>query len=146
MKTAIVTTLSILTAAASLSAHIIVAPLKSEAGSVQRYELRVHNEGDIAATSFDLDIPDGVDVVDVATPKTGTFTTVKTGDRITSITWTVEVAPDKYLAFPFNAKNPATPVDVHWNVREHLADGSVVDWSDRPGAAEKGSMTTIVAP
>jgi uncharacterized protein YcnI len=130
---------------AALSAHVTVSPLQSKAGTVQKYELRVHNEAKVAATSVDLDIPDGVTVTDVAKPAAGTFTTRKDGDRITGITWQVEVQPNKYLAMPFTAKNPEGAADLHWSMHEHLADGSVVDWSDKPGSKEKGSVTKMVA-
>src|SRR5580765_2016019 len=135
--------LFVLFAAASLSAHIMVSPPESKAGATQKYEVRVHNEGKVAATAIDLAIPEGITVVDVAQPAAGTFTTTKTGERITSITWKVDVAPTKYLALPFTAKNPDAAKDVKWNIREHLADGSVVEWSDKPGAKEKGSTTKL---
>lgn len=135
--------LFVLFAAASLSAHIMVSPPESKAGATQKYEVRVHNEGKVAATAIDLAIPEGITVVDVAQPAAGTFTTTKTGERITSITWKVDVAPTKYLALPFTAKNPDAAKDVRWNIREHLADGSVVEWSDKPGAKEKGSTTKL---
>ena len=128
---------------ASVSAHIIVSPPDSKRGVTQKYELRVHNEGKVAATAFDLEIPDGITVTDVAKPASGTFTTKKTGDRITAITWQADVQPTKYLALPFTAKNPDAAKEVRWNVKEHLADGKVVDWSDKPGAAEKASITKI---
>ena len=131
-------------AVASLSAHVTVSPLQSKAGAVQKYELRVHNESKVAATSVDLDIPDGVTVTDVAKSPTGTYTTKKTGDRITGITWQVDVQPSKYVALPFTAKNPDGAADLHWSMHEHLADGSVVDWSDKPGSKEKGSVTKMV--
>ena len=134
-----------LVAVTSLSAHIMVSPPDSKAGATQRYELRVHNEGKVATTSVELAIPDGVTVTDVAKPAMGTFTTAKTGDRITSITWTVEVAPSKYLALPFTAKNPDGAKSLQWNVKERLADGSTIEWSDRPGAQEKGSVTKLAA-
>jgi uncharacterized protein YcnI len=129
---------------ASLSAHVTVSPLQSKAGAVQKYELRVHNESKVAATSVDLDIPDGVTVTDVARSATGTYTTEKTGDRIIGITWQVDVQPSKYVALPFTAKNPDGAADLHWSMHEHLADGSVVDWSDKPGSKEKGSVTKMV--
>ena len=50
----------------SLSAHVTVSPLQSKAGAVLKYELRVHNEAKVAATSIDLDIPDRVTVTEVA--------------------------------------------------------------------------------
>jgi uncharacterized protein YcnI len=132
-------------AVTSASAHIMVSPPRSKAGATQKYEMRVHNEGKVATTSVELDIPDGITVLEVADPSTGTFTTSKTGDRITSITWKVAVQPGKYVALPFTAKNPSGATSVQWNVREQLSDGSQVDWSSRPGAEEKASSTLIVA-
>ena len=131
-------------AVASLSAHVTVSPLQSKAGAVQKYELRVHNESKVAATSIDLEIPDGVTVTEVANGATGTHTTKMTGDRVTGITWQVDVPPSKYVALPFTAKNPDATTDLHWSMHEHLADGSVVDWSDTPGSKEKGSVTKMV--
>ena len=127
----------------SLSAHVTVSPLQSKTGVVQKYELRVHNEAKVAATSVDLDIPDGVTVTEVAKPATGSYTTKKAGDRITGITWQVDVQPSKYVALPFTAKNPDGATELHWSMHEHLADGSVVDWSDKPGSKEKGSITKL---
>ena len=132
--------------AASLSAHIMVSPPQSKSGATQKYEMRVHNEGKLSTASIELDVPEGVTVVDVVKPATGAVTTAKTGDRITRITWQVEVAPGKYLALPFTAKNPDTAADLRWNAREHLADGSTVEWSDKPGAQKKGSATKLTAP
>ena len=129
----------------SLSAHVTVSPLQSKAGAVQKYELRVHNEAKVAATSVDLEIPDGVTVTEVAKPATGSYTTKTTGDRITAISWQVDVQPGKYVALPFTAKNPDAATDLHWSMHEHLADGSTVDWSDKPGSKEKGSITKVAA-
>lgn len=131
-------------AATSLSAHVTVSPLQSKTGAVQKYELRVHNEAKVAATSVDLDIPEGVTVTEVAKPATGNYTTKTTGNRITAITWQVDVQPTKYVALPFTAKNPEGATELHWSMHEHLADGSVVDWSDKPGSKEKGSVTKMV--
>jgi uncharacterized protein YcnI len=132
-------------AVASLSAHLMVSPPQSKPGASQKYEVRVHNEGKIAATSIDLEIPDGVTVTEVLKPAAGSFTTKTTGDRITVITWQVQVQPNKYVALPFTAKNPDGQAELHWSLREHLADGSVVDWSDKPGAKEKGSVTKLAS-
>jgi uncharacterized protein YcnI len=129
----------------SLSAHVMVSPPQSKAGAVQKYELRVHNEAKVAATSVDLDIPDGVTVTEVAKPSAGTYTTKTAGDRITVITWQVDVQPTKYVALPFTAKNPDGATELHWSMHEHLADGSVVDWTDKPGAKEKGSTTKLAS-
>jgi uncharacterized protein YcnI len=132
-------------AAASVSAHIMVSPPESKAGATQRYELRVHNEEKVAIKSVDLTVPDGIDIVSIDKAPAGSYTTTKTGDRITTLTWTVDVAPTKYLALPFMAKNSATPREVKWNARAHMVDGSTVEFSDKPGAAEKSSVTKIAA-
>ena len=129
----------------SLSAHVTVSPLQSKTGAVQKYELRVHNEAKLAATSVDLEIPDGVTVTEVAKPAAGSYTTKTTADRITAITWQVDVQPGKYVALPFTAKNPEGATELHWSMHEHLADGSTVDWSDKPGSKEKGSVTKLAA-
>jgi uncharacterized protein YcnI len=137
----------ILAAAAgvSLSAHIMVSPPDSKAGVTQKYELRVHNEEKLAITSVDLTIPDGIAVLTIGPAPSGTYTTTKTGDRITSLTWKVDVAASKYLALPFTAKNPDSARDVSWNAKAHLSDGTVVEWSDKPGPGEKASVTKIAA-
>ena len=130
-------------AAASLSAHVMVSPTTSKAGATQKYEVRVHNEAKVAAKSIELEVPDGVTVTDIA--KAAASTTKKAGDRITSITWTVDVQPTKYVALTFTAKNPDAAKDLLWTVHEHLSDGTVVDWSDKPGSKEKGSVTKLTA-
>jgi len=133
-------------AAAVVQAHVTVSPLDSKAGVTQNYELRVHNEAKVATSSLELEIPQGVTVLEVAKPESGKADTVKTGDRITKVTWHVEVASGKYLALKFSAKNPTGVKEVHWIVHEKLSDGSVVDWSDKPGAKEKASVTRLATP
>jgi uncharacterized protein YcnI len=145
MKKTWCATAIVLTAAVSLSAHVMVSPTTSKAGASQKYEVRVHNEGKVAATSVEVEIPDGVTVTDIAKSAAGTATPKKTGDRITSISWKIDVQPNKYVALAFTATNPATASDLHWTLHEKLADGSTVDWSDKPGSKEKGSVTKITA-
>ncbi len=132
-------------AAASLSAHVIVSPTVSKSGAVQKYEVRVHNEAKVVATSIEVDIPDGVTVIDVAKSPNGTATTKKDGDRVTGITWKIDVAPNRYVALPFTAKNPDGVAELHWTLHERLADGSTVDWSDKAGSKEKGSVTKLTS-
>jgi hypothetical protein len=86
---------------------------------------------------------DGSTVLSIGTAPAGTYTTSKTGDRIAVLTWKVGVQPGKYLALPFTAKNPDTAQDVPWVVRATFSDGSIVQWSDKPGAGEKASVTKI---
>jgi uncharacterized protein YcnI len=128
---------------ATVSAHIMVSPPQSKAGAAQKYELRVHNEAKVATASIELAVPDGVNVTEVIKPKGVTYTTKSTDGRIVSIMWRAAVEPTKYMALPFTATNPDRAGEVHWNVRETMADGTVVDWSDKPGAKEKASVTKL---
>jgi uncharacterized protein YcnI len=130
-------------AVTSLSAHVMVSPPQSTAGALQKYELRVHNEAKTAATSIDLDVPDGVTVTEVSKVPAGTFTTKMNGNRITAITWQIDVQPTKYVALPFIAKNPDGATELRWTMHEHMADGTTIDWSDKPGATEKAAVTKI---
>jgi uncharacterized protein YcnI len=130
---------------AVLSAHVMVSPPQSRVGATQTYELRVHNESKVATTAVDLQIPKELTVVNVQPAPSGTVDTPKSGERITAINWNVNVEPTKYVALKFEARNPSAPTELHWNVRQHLADGSVVEWTDSPGAQEKASVTTISA-
>jgi uncharacterized protein YcnI len=143
MKLAVVLLLA--SAVTSLSAHVMVSPPQSTSGAMQKYELRVHNEAKVAATSIDLDIPDGMTVTEVAKLPAAPYTMKMMGNRITVITWQIDVQPTKYAAFPFTAKNPDGASELRWTMHEHLADGSVVDWSDKPGSKEKGSVTKLAA-
>src|SRR4051812_49206094 len=106
---------------ASLSAHVTVSPLQSKPGAVQKYEVRVHNEAKSAATSIELEVPEGVTVTDVAKTGAGASTMKKDGDRITMITWQIDVQPSKYVALPFTAKNPDAGTELRWRMREHFA-------------------------
>ena len=92
--------------ARTLSAHVIVSPTISKSGATQKYELRIHNEAKVAATSAELEIPGRRDRHVGRAPAAGSYATKKSGDRITAITWQIEVGPNKYVALPFIAKNP----------------------------------------
>ena len=130
--------------ASSVFAHVVVAPQQSRQGASQIYKVRVHNEEKVATTSIDLEVPDGVTVVSVAPLTTGKSSTAKTGGRIVKVTWETEVASGKYVELAFTARNPESATQVKWVVHEHMADGSVIDWSDTPGAQGKPSVTKIV--
>jgi len=130
---------------AVVSAHIMVSPPQSKAGATQAYELRVHNEGTVATTALDLEIPASITVLAIDQPAVGTVVSHKDGDRIVGFTWTVDVPPSKYQALKFSAKNPGSEQSVAWIVHQHLADGTIVEWSDKPDAKEHAAVTTISA-
>ena len=133
-----------LIASALTFAHVTVAPQQAPAGASQVYKVRVHNDEKTAVSSIELDVPAGATVVSVAPMAGAKSSTAKTGDRITKITWEVQVAPGKYVEIPFTVKNPASG-QLQWIVREHFVDGKVAEWSDKAGAEGKASVTKIVA-
>jgi uncharacterized protein YcnI len=144
MKTAAFIVLALI-AATPAWAHIVVAPPQSQPGASQVYTVRVHNEEKVATTSVELDVPDGVTVVSVAPVAGGTFTTEKTGDRIVTVTWKLDIPAGKYVELAFTATNPASATQVNWNVHQRMADGTLLDWSDKAGAHGKASITKIAA-
>ena len=130
---------------ATVFAHVVVAPGASVVGIQEAYGLRVHNETKVPTTSLDLEIPEGITVLEVALVKDGSFELVKAGGSVTRVIWKVAVPPGIYQEFKFTARNPDTVKEVHWNVKQNMSDGSVIDWSDKPDAKEKASKTDIRA-
>ena len=129
--------------AASASAHVTVAPQQSPAGGKQIYKVRVHNDEKVPTSSVEVQIPEGATVVSVA-PMTGaTADIAKTGNRVTAITWKIQVQPGKYVELPFTVQNPKGAQELQWNVHEVLSDGKAIDWNDKPGAEGKASVTKM---
>ena len=136
-KTWLATAATVLVATASAYAHVTVTPQQSQAGATQVYKVRIHAEGKTATTGVDLAIPEGITVLEVAKPATGTFETVKAGTRITAIKWKVDVAIGKFVELAFTAKNPAAGTEVNWAPTQHLADGSAEEWAGKTGTQTK---------
>jgi hypothetical protein len=89
----------------------------------------------------ELDIPEGVAVTSVAPLSTGKVDTVTRNGRIVTIVWTTEVGPAKYVELAFTATNPNGAGQASWNVRERFTDGTLNEWSDKPAAKLKASVT-----
>ena len=131
--------------AASAFAHVTVAPQQSPVGTSQVYKVRVHNDGKVPTSSIELQIPAGVTIESVAPLPTGKAEMKKAGDRVTAITWEIEVPVAKYVELAFTAKNPATGNQVNWNITEKFKDGTTIEFTDKAGAKEKSSMTKLTA-
>jgi uncharacterized protein YcnI len=144
MKIIVIAAACIFTASAAF-AHVVVAPQQSQPAASQIYKVRVHNEEKIGTTSIELDVPDGVTVTAVAPVTGGKFSSAKSGDRIVKVTWDLTIAAGKYVELAFTATNPSKATQVTWIVHQHMADGSVLDWSDKAGAHGKASTTKIIA-
>jgi uncharacterized protein YcnI len=126
-----------------LDAHVVVTPRESAAGAEQIYTVRVPTEGTVSSMSLELDIPDGLHVMQVTPGEGFTFDVKKDGDRIVSITWTREIKPKEFALFTFTAHNPQ-PGALQWKAHQTFADGSMRHWIGERGTKEPASVTTIV--
>ena len=130
-------------AVAVLDAHVIVTPRESIAGAEQIYTVRVPTEGTVSSTSIELEIPDGMHVMQVASGEGFTYDVTKEGNRIVSITWKREIKPKEFALFTFTAHNPG-PGALQWKAHQTFADGSMRHWIGERGTKEPASVTTIV--
>jgi uncharacterized protein YcnI len=130
-------------AAAPAFAHVTVAPQQSRPGATQEYKVRVHNDGKTPTATVALQFPECVTIAQVAPVAGGTSDMTKVGDRVSVITWKVEVPVGKYVELAFTAKNPAAGKELNWNVTEKFTDGSIVEYTNKPGAKEKSSVTML---
>jgi uncharacterized protein YcnI len=131
-------------AAGRVFAHVTVFPQQAPAGASQVYKVRVHNDAKAPTSSIALQIPDGVAIEGVAPVATGKFEMTKTGSRVTMITWQIEVPVGKYVELAFTATNPGATGQLNWNVTEKFGDGSTIEFTDKPGAKEKSSVTRLI--
>src|SRR5713226_4386219 len=117
-------------------AHVTVAPQQAPKGASQIYKVRVHNDGKMPTSSIALQIPEDVVIESVEPMATSKSDMTKTGNRVTMITWQIEVPVGKYVELAFTAKNPATGNQLNWNVTETFKDGSTIEYTNKPGAKE----------
>lgn len=145
MRTAIGTLAIAVLAAASVSAHVTVWPRESKAGASEKYTVRVPSEGKLATTSVQLEVPDGVTIVAVQAPAGWKHEVTRQGDRITSVTWTMEIKPGEFAEFAFLARNPKEGPQVTWKVHQKYADGTSSDWIGPAGDRQPAPVTKLVA-
>jgi uncharacterized protein YcnI len=127
---------------AVLDAHVVVTPRESAAGAEQLYTVRVPTEGTVSSMSLELDIPEGLHVMQV-TPGDGfNFDVKKDGNRIVSITWKREIKPKEFALFTFTAHNPQSG-SLQWKAHQTFADGSMIHWIGERGTKQPASVTTI---
>jgi uncharacterized protein YcnI len=130
---------SLLLASTVASAHVTVRP--RESGAEEKYTVRVPTEGAVSTVKVELEIPDGVTVIDVPKPEGATLDVKRANGRITSIVWTKEIKPKEAAEFMFTARNPKTGEAISWKAHQHFADGTTADWvgppEKRPAALTK---------
>jgi uncharacterized protein YcnI len=132
---------ALLVLASPAMAHVRVLPFTSKTGARQTYTMKVPTEGSVTTTSVELEIPAGLSVISIADPAQ----TRKVDGHIVSITWKVEIPPDKSQDFNFVAMNPKTDQDMAWKAHQHYADGTSRDWVDLPKTKSPASVTKLSA-
>lgn len=119
---------------APLYAHVTVWPRDSRPGAYEKYVVRVPTEGAVATTSVELMVPQGVAIVSMGAPAGFTYELKRTGDRVTSIVWTMQIKPGEFAEFPFMARNPKSGADeIVWKAVQHFSDGTSTQWSGPKG-------------
>ena len=134
---------AILLLAVPAFAHVTVTPLESQLGATESYAFRVPSEGGMTTTSVVLDVPDGVTIVSVGAPSGVKHDETRKGDRIVSVTWTVEIKAGASAALSFVAKNPLEGSFITWNVHQKYADGMTSDWIGGAGSRTPAPITKI---
>lgn len=124
-------------------AHVTISPRESMAGATEKYIVRVPTEGKVTTKSVELEVPEGVTVEAMAVPMGWKHELKKDGDRITAITWTMDVKPGEFVEFSFVARNPRDKTQLVWTLRQKFADGTVSDWTKGPNGTRPTAVTTL---
>jgi uncharacterized protein YcnI len=130
--------------AASLSnAHVTVWPRESGPGAHEKYVVRVPTEGKVATASVELAIPEGVTVVSMAAGSGFTYEMKRTGDRVTSIVWSMQIPPGEFAEFSFMARNPKEGTDLTWKATQRFVDGTQTEWTGPRGDKRPAPVTKL---
>lgn len=127
-----------------MSAHVTVMPRESQGGAEQRYTIRVPTEGQVATTSVELEVPQGLTVIQVAAGDNYTFEARREGSRIVAITWKREIPPKEAAEFTFIARNPNTG-QLAWKAHQRFSDGTSADWVGVEGDRRPAAITKLTA-
>jgi hypothetical protein len=68
----------------------------------------------------------------------------RTGDRVSAIVWTMNIAPGEFAEFAFMARNP-TQGKLVWKAVQHFVDGTKTEWTGASGDKHPASVTTLVS-
>lgn len=126
-------------------AHVSLWPRESTAGATEKYIVRVPAEGKVASKSVELEVPEGVLVEVLSVPSGWKQEVKRDGNRITAITWLMDIKPGEFQEFSFIARNPKDKTQIIWKMRQNFADGTSVDMTNTPTGV-RPNATTKLAP
>jgi len=129
--------------ASTAAAHVTVQPKTSRPGAHEKYVVRVPTEGNVATTSVELTIPEGVAVTSMGAAVGHTYELRKSGDRIVAIVWSMKINPGEFAEFAFIARNPKEGKELVWKAVQRFADGTSTQWSGPVGDKRPASVTRL---
>ncbi|WP_240636572.1 YcnI family protein [Paenibacillus silvae] len=131
------------------SAHVTVNPSNAQTGAWQMYTIKVPSEKELPTTKITLKVPKEVTFKQYQ-PLTGwkISTEKNESNEVTSITWEVDgdnqgILAGQFQQFNFVAQNPKNEAEVAWDAFQYYSDGSIVEWTGKPGDNNPHSITTI---
>jgi uncharacterized protein YcnI len=128
------------------SAHVVVTPTNASIGQEVVFSVSVPNEQQVPVVSLKLAIPAGVSSVTPTTKSGWTIETSMTGTGdtqvVTAITWiSGQIPAGQRDDFTFSAQVPAHATQLDWKAYQSYADGSVINWDQKPTGSDKSSGT-----
>ncbi|WP_427180823.1 YcnI family protein [Paenibacillus sp. TC-CSREp1] len=131
------------------SAHVTVNPSNAQTSAWQMYTIKVPSEKELPTTKITLKVPKEVTFKQYQ-PLTGwkISTEKNESNEVTSITWEVDgdnqgILAGQFQQFNFVAQNPKNEAEVAWDAFQYYSDGSIVEWTGKPGDNNPHSITTI---
>jgi uncharacterized protein YcnI len=128
---------------APATAHVSIWPRESAQGASEKYTIRVPTEGKVATTSAEVEAPDGVVIGILPVPMGWTQDVTTKDNRITSVTWRMNIPPGQFMEFSFLARNPASGSQIVWKLKQHFADGSTTDWTNGPDGVRASAVVKL---
>lgn len=133
----------LLLSATGAQAHITIRPRESRVGTTETFTMRVPTEGKVATTSVELEVPDSVTIVTI-NGAAGSVEQKKSGERLTSITWKVDIQPAQSQELTFVARTPSSGSEIAWKVHQRYSDGTSIDWVEPAGGRRPGPVTKLI--
>ncbi len=129
--------LAILLTPSIANAHVLVTPAKAGIGQEVLFNVSAPNEKPMSVVKVSVTVPSDVTNV-TPTAKTGwTITTEKSGEMITSITWSEGRVPSGQRDdFSFMAQVPDKSTDLNWKAYQTYDDASVTHWDQKPSGSD----------
>lgn len=129
---------------ASVSAHVTVWPRESRPGAYEKYVVRVPTEGKVATSSIELMLPETVNLVSMAAPAGYSYELKRTGERVTSVVFTMQIKPGEFAEFAFIARNPKEgAAEISWKAVQRFANGTSTEWTGPAGDKHPASVTRL---